>query len=196
MRKAFLRSLMLASVLAAPSASPAQEPASAPSPDGAPEARPSAAPSPAPAPQQGRTVDPRNTNVRVELTLTDRSGAAPPAVKSATLTIADSARASLRSSSEIMAGSATDSPRVLPLDVDLRVKGWSGGQSGTIALELTVDYRSIDRSDKESKFYPTAGLRFSGNVVLPNGKSMLVAQATDPVSDRRITLEVKAAILR
>jgi uncharacterized protein YlzI (FlbEa/FlbD family) len=33
-------------------------------------------------------------------------------------------------------------------------------------------------------------------VLLENGKSLLVTQSADPVSDRKVTVEVKATIVR
>lgn len=194
MRTTSRRAVVLALALAVPSLLRAQEPTPAPSPSEAPKAKPASAPAREPAREDYSQPGPaRAWNVRIELTLTDRSGTNLPVVKSATLTLADHARGSVRSLSQVQSGATVDQPRELPLDVDARPRIDGGGKVG---LELTVDYRSIDLSDKESKFYPSAGLRFSGNIFLENGKPTLVAQAADPVSDRRITLEAKATILR
>ena len=39
-------------------------------------------------------------------------------------------------------------------------------------------------------------LRENVNMILENGKSMLVTQSADPVGDRQVTVEVKATILK
>lgn len=187
------RAVVLALALAVPSLLRAQEPTPAPSPSEAPKAKSAAAPVAEPAREYLHPEPARAWNVRIELTVTDRSGTNPPVVKSATLTLANDARGSVRSLSQVQSGASVDQVRELPLDIDAYPRIDAGGKVG---LELKVDYRSIDRSDKESKFYPSAGLRFSGNIFLENGKPTLVAQSADPVSDRKVTLEAKATIIR
>ncbi len=161
----------------------AQEPVPTPAPPESAKPTPVATPTP---PRQSPV------NVRIDLTLTDRSGSNPPVVKTATLLLADGFRGSVRFSSEV-SGSASGVMRTLPLDVDARptVEG-----DKRVRVELSLGYKSLDATQKEGSAYPTAELKFFGQTFLETGKSALVALSADPVSDRKVTLEAKATILK
>ena len=68
-----------------------------------------------------------------------------------------------------------------------------------IQLELTVEYRPLtDRkiNDLQQQPPPAANLNQSLSVVLQNAKSLVVSQAADPLTDRKIVVEVKATVLK
>jgi hypothetical protein len=181
--RAFMRAVPLV-LLAATAA--AQEPAPAPAPDDKPQAAPARAPAP--------RVEPSLTNVRVDLTLTDQSGTRPPVKKTMTLTLADGEHGKVRSRPQAVVAMSPGSPKTLqpvPLNVDARpiLIG------NRIKLLLILEYSSADQppgADAASM----AAVTFSGQVVLDNGRPMVVAEAADPVSDRRVTVEVKATVLK
>jgi hypothetical protein len=81
--------------------------------------------------------------------------------------------------------------RQVPLNVDASpfVDG------SRIRLTLGLEYNSIDLS-AQAKPYPKLEIKQRLNLVLEDGKPMRVAQSADPVSDRRVSLEVTATILR
>jgi hypothetical protein len=164
-----------------------QEPAPAPAPD---HPKPQAAPTPAPVPRP----EPSVANVRIDLTLTDQSGARPAVKKTITLTLADGERGSVRSRPQavvsVMAG-APKNLQTLPLNVD----AWPTLLGNRIKLMLTIEYSSVDQASG-SEMTPRADVNFSGRVLLDNGRPLIVAEAADPVSDRRVTVEVKATVLK
>jgi hypothetical protein len=67
---------------------------------------------------------------------------------------------------------------------------------GQIQLELTIVYSPPGGADKDSQRPRPTGVNQSLTVVLQSGKPLLVSQAADPVSDRKVIVEVKATILK
>jgi hypothetical protein len=164
----------------------AQEPAPAPAPD----PKPQAAPAPAPVPR----VEPSLANVRIDLTLTDQSGARPAVKKTITLTLADGERGAVRSRPQAVVSVMTGAPKnlqTLPLNLDARPTLLGN----RIKLMLTIEYSSIDQA-AGADMTPRADVNFSGHVLLDSGRPLVVAEAADPVSDRRVTVEVKATLLK
>ena len=66
-------------------------------------------------------------------------------------------------------------------------------ESDRILLELTLEYTPLRESAVTQQ--PTI-LNESITVILVNGKSLMISQAADPISDRKMTVEVKAAVVR
>jgi hypothetical protein len=62
-----------------------------------------------------------------------------------------------------------------------------------ILLELTVEFAPLRESQVSQR--PTV-LNESISVILQNGKSLVVSQAADPTGDRKMTVEVKATIVK
>jgi hypothetical protein len=52
------------------------------------------------------------------------------------------------------------------------------------------------RAGTDAKEKRPAGINQSQTVILQSGKPLIVAQAADPVSDRKVIVEVKATILK
>ena len=65
---------------------------------------------------------------------------------------------------------------------------------GPIQLELTLYYYP-PQGDVKDPGMPTE-LNQSLTVVLQSGKPLVVSQAADPVSDRKVVVEVKATVLK
>lgn len=133
-------------------------------------------------------------NVRVDVKIIDERGGQPATTKAVSLTVADRQNGWFRSSAEGPGRPNDPMPaafRLVPLNVDARphVDG------SRIRLELGLEYNSIDAST-EAKQYPKLEIKQRLNLVLEDGKPMRVAQAADPLSDRRVSLEVTATILR
>lgn len=182
--RAFMRAVPFV-LLAATAA--AQEPAPAPAPE---NPKPQAAPAPAPVPRP----EPSLANVRIDLTLTDQSGSRPAVKKTMTLTLADGEHGKVRSRPQAVVASTPGGSKTLQhlaLNVDARpiLIG------NRIKLLLILEYSSADQQPGLDAA-PRADVNFSGQVVLDNGRSMVVAEAADPISDRRVTVEVKATILK
>jgi hypothetical protein len=128
----------------------------------------------------------RDVNVQIELTITDFVGAAAPDKKVVSVTTADATMGRIRT--------ATPNTNT-ELNIDATPSLLSGDR---ILLQLTVEY-----APPASLSTPATGplpRRATVNemlsVVLQDGKSMMVSQAADPTTDRRMTVEVKATILK
>jgi hypothetical protein len=183
--------LLLAATVAAqePAEPEAAAPPAAPRAPAAP--RPDATPSPEPPP---RPTQYSLTNVRVDLTLIDQSGAREPVRKTVTITLGDGERGSVRSRPQALVSmlpGAAKNVQVFPLNVDARPTL----VGSRIKLLLILEYSSAEQQAGEDAA-PKADINFSGQMVLENGRSMVVAEAADPVSDRRVTVEVKATVLK
>ena len=82
-----------------------------------------------------------------------------------------------------------------PLNVDARP---TVTQDGRISLELTIEYRAWPepRSRSELRQIVQVSINESLTALLENGKPLLVTQSAEPISDRKVTVEVKATVLK
>lgn len=136
-------------------------------------------------------------NIRIELTLTEQQGAAPPTSKTVMLTTSDGQWGKVRSLVfRTGAGSA-------PLNVDARPLLLKDGR---ISCALTVEYSpdAAQARPDQGMAVGASGAMASGQtrldqsltVVLQSGRPLMVTQAADAVSDRKVTVEVKATVLQ
>jgi hypothetical protein len=133
-------------------------------------------------------------NVRIELTITDQRGDTQPVVKSVSMIASDKSWSRIRTGGEIRAANGNVWPVILNVDA----RPWMiAKDSNRARVELTIEYRpaaptppGLD-SDKG-----TPNINESLSVILDDGKSMLISQSADPVTDRRVKVEVKATILK
>jgi hypothetical protein len=158
-----------------------------------------AAPKPA---QQAPRVEPRIIapgargqliNIRVEVTITDQRGADKPVVKNASMTVADGERGSVRTTAQVPSFSKSPAFAEVPLNLDAGPRVLEGGK---IRLELGLAYDLIDTNVPDEARRPVTEIRETLAVILENGKPLVVTQSADPVSERKVTLEVKATVLR
>ena len=131
---------------------------------------------------------PPGPNVRVEFTLTDQQTGVPTTNKIVMLTTSNRQWGRIRSqiTSRIYGGA--------PLNVDARP---TVTQDGRISLELTIEYALGRNSEVEanSDKIVQVSINESLTALLENGKPLLVTQSADPISDRKVTVEVKATIV-
>jgi hypothetical protein len=132
---------------------------------------------------------PPGPNVRVEFTITDQQTGVPTTNKMVMLTTSNRQWGRIRSqiTSRIYGGA--------PLNVDARP---TATQDGRISLELTIEYSQGRNSEVEanSDKIVQVSINESLTALLENGKPLLVTQSADPISDRKVTVEVKATVLR
>lgn len=125
------------------------------------------------------------TNVRIDLTITDQTGPGEPIKKVVTMLLADAAQGSIRSS-----GSVRGQGRV-QINLDARANVLP---SGHIRLSLGLEYNPrVTASDSPTE---SSSLNEQIAVLLEPGKPLVVSQAADPASDRKISVEVKATVLK
>jgi hypothetical protein len=187
------RAVLLAvcfAILAVPIAAGQQQPPPPP-PPAANQEKPTPPPAPPtpPAPSIRPTFQP--VTVRIDLTISDQVGTAPVVKKTMTLLAADGERASVRSVNR------TADQRDAVFNVDARPVL----TQDKIRLDLGVVYDppEIPRTDPlgtDKKFGWTTSLQQSMGILLENGKPLVVSQSADPRTDRKVTVEVKATILK
>ena len=174
-------------------ASPATSPAASQPP---PTQRPGATrPAPTPPPPGTAVVETtrrtrgRDLNLQLEITISDQSGTLTPEKKVVSMLVADNTMGRIRASAD--AQRAAMGMVGTGLNVDARPALLDGDR---ILLELTVEYTPF-REGGQIAQRPTI-LHESLSVILQNGKPMVVSQAADPLTDRRMTVEVRAAIAK
>jgi hypothetical protein len=133
------------------------------------------------------------TNVQVELTITDQTGSAPPEKKTVSMIVAHAAWGKIRTSAEAYQKSTQS--KIVPVGLNVDARPYITG--GQVRLELTIIYSPmmLGTSTDSAQTRPTE-LNQSLTVALQSGKPMVVSQAADPVTDRKIGVEVKATILK
>jgi hypothetical protein len=175
---------------------PAAAQAPAPAEKGAPQkTAPAATPKPGPEKEAKPIPEPfLPYNVRIELTITDQRGDAQPVVKTVSMIASDKSWSRIRTGGEIRASNGNVWPVILNVDA----RPWMMAKDANRArVELTIEYRPASPqpsgldSDKA-----TPNINESLSVILDDGKSMLISQSADPVTDRRVKVEVKATILK
>jgi hypothetical protein len=176
----------------------AQQPAQvsqAPQAAQAPRAVSPTPPPPPPAPAAPSSPAGQAVNVKVEFTITDERGTAPPVRRVVSVIASDRNLGRVRSSA-FVTGQGGAGP--IPLNVDATPTLL---RDGKIQLQFTLSY------DWPAPDDPTASRNASGiitrstlsdsvTLVLVDGKSMIAAQSADAVGDRTVSVEVKATILR
>ena len=124
-------------------------------------------------------------NIKLDLTISDQTGSGEPLKKVVTLLVADRAMGSIRSTGSVRAQGRVQ------INVDARPQIL---QSGAIRLALGLEYNPrMLGNDAGSEW---SALNEQISVVVDAGKPLIVSQAADPASDRRITVEVRAAVMR
>ena len=125
------------------------------------------APSSRPAGSAGQVV-----NIKFDMTITDQSGTADAGKKTVSLLIADRQTGFIRS-----VGFSKEAGQVR-LNVDARPEILA---NGNIRAMIGLEYPSITQQL---------------TIILEPGKSLVLSQTADPVSDRKVTVEVRATVVR
>jgi hypothetical protein len=196
-----------------PAPAPAVAPAAAPQPP-TPPAKPAAAaratmrpevadelqpPAPPAAPRAPQAPTPPASknrqliNVRVEFTITDQVGTKPPTRKTMTMTVADGEFSRIRTNSEYYGKSLTGPiVRQAPLSVDVN----PSVEGNKIRLDFTLEYNVLGElpTDGTPETRTTVSERLAA--VLDSGVPLVIAQSSDAMSDRKLTVEVKATIVK
>ncbi len=178
MTRTFVKPLIVALLLGLSTGTLAQQPTATPPP---PKPAPEAA---APPREIGQPL-----NVRVEFTITEEVGGAAPAKKMVSLTVADRQNSFVRSGGDVRVG---DRYRNVNINVDARPTILRESQ---VRLDVSLEYRpqATGGGTGEPALW---GISERVGVVLESGKPLIISQAFDPTSDRRMTVELKATILK
>jgi hypothetical protein len=158
-------------------------------------APPQPAPAPAPETPQAARAPGRNysLNVRVEVTITEQRGKAAPTRKLVSIMAADGFRNAIRSMEEFFP------PLAVPLNIDVMPDILDDGK---IRLQLNLEYELPGSQVKPGSDGNTertmtkSSVRENLFMILESGKPLVAARSADPVSDRQVTVEVLATIVK
>jgi hypothetical protein len=149
-----------------------------------------------PLPAPPGTTQNRAGNIRFDINITD-TGGVKPVSKALSLNVSPGSTASIRNSARVPGGGyvTTDDgkssvPASVVLNVDVRNVNWV--DSNAIRATVTVEYQPYT---PDSKTQPGVISASSGSVLI-DGRKTTILVASDPVTDRRTTIEVTATILK
>jgi hypothetical protein len=203
--------IALAAVLLAATMARAQQP----KPTNAPQPKPAAESEQPPKGEQPAAAKPETpvmgVNIKIDVTITDKTGPGEPAKKVISMITGNGQNNSIRSSAHVRVSSISApgavpsfSYREVKINVDARpmVQG-----ENKIRLNFGLQYEpqvpTVPQaiapgggSTEPMQDTGTASLNEILTLTLESGKPMMVSQAADPASDRRITVEVTATILK
>ena len=131
------------------------------------------------------------TNVQIELTISDQLGTQAPEKKTVSLIVASGNWGKIRSAGNLLLPG--QGPIVVDINVDARPYV---SVEGPVQLELTLVYSPPGGALKDGRMERPTGVNQSMTVILQSGKPLLISQAADPVSDRKVVVEVKATVLK
>lgn len=174
-----------------------QTPAPAEKPPVAVQGRPPAPPE-APAPP-GQPV-----NVKLDLTITDQIGPGEPSKKTVTMIVADRAAGSVRSASNATISGIIGNRAIINVDATPQLL-----PNGNVKVLLGLEYNPRQGTPTTDKVKTASGdvqeipreaggssLNQRVTIVLEPNKPLVFSQAADPMSDRKISVEVRATILK
>jgi hypothetical protein len=153
----------------------------------------SAATAPAPIPHVGQPI-----NVKIDLTISEDGAPGTPLKKTVTAVVGDGYNGYVREQAvaQNQPGPGPFDRSVSPLNLDAMPTIL---QNGKIRLVCSIQYNSIQRPQSErpqTERQINTDIRQNLTLILDNGKSLVISQATDPITDRRVTVEVTATILK
>jgi hypothetical protein len=119
-------------------------------------------------------------NVRLDISITDTYGGTPTK-KTVSLLVAENENATLRSAS---------SGGGVIINIDARAYARSADRD---VVSLTVQYTPMSKPDSGGS---PANIQESITTVVPDGKLTMISQSADPGSDRKVTLEVTATVIK
>jgi hypothetical protein len=196
-------SLTTAAVLLAAGMLTAQtRPAPTPPPEkteeqGRPQPAPAATRAEAPKPEPpGQPI-----NVKLELTISDQAGPGEPIKKVVSMIVSDRQSGFLRSRGAVRVGGRFEP---VTINVDARPVLL---RDNLVRVELGLEYQPRAAGDPATPGQPgtsgvpplepaSSNLNQRIGVIVESGKPLVISQAADPASDRRITVELRATVIK
>jgi len=132
-------------------------------------------------------------NIKVEFTLTEQRDGSAPNKRTVSAIVSDGGVGQIRSQSQV------SQIGFVPLNIDTNPELTPEGK---VRLAFTLQYdipsSAAEPADQRAPrgTVMTTSLHESASLILDSGTAMVAAQSADPVGDRRVTLEVKATVLR
>lgn len=154
----------------------------------APPATPAAPATPAvPAPPQPPNTPRQPINVKIEVTISEDGGTVASIKKVVSTVAGDGFSGSVR---EVASTSPGTGPVALNVDASPSIL-----PNGKVRVGITLQY-SAGQNASTNELRVRTDVRQNVVLILESGKPVVVSEASDPISDRRVTIEVKATILK
>jgi len=144
----------------------------------------------APTPEPARRNRGQLINLRLEFTVTDQIGAAPPVRKTITMNVADGESGRIRTNAEVFRKNTA--PTIVPLSVD----AYPEIDGTKIRLRASLEYQLLKDAPEPELPAGKTSITQSVTAILSDGVSTVLSQSADPLTDRKVTLEVKATIIK
>ena len=138
-------------------------------------------------------------NIRIEVSITDQTGSNSPARKVVTMIAGDRQSTYIRSSASIAVKRSPESSSTFSRDVIINVDARPiivQKEPNKINLSLGLEYFPKIQGTQDVMEAGMASFSERLGLILESGKTMMISQAADPTSDRKITVEVTATILK
>jgi hypothetical protein len=139
-------------------------------------------PAPRPAPPEGQP-----NNIKVELSITDQAGNGAPSKRTVSMIIADRSSGSVRSQGAPIGGART---AILNVDATPIIV-----KDGLMRVQLGLEYFPRP-GDGPVPNEGQGSLNQRLTLLVESGKPMIVSQASDPTSDRKMIVELTGTILK
>lgn len=153
------------------------------------------APQPAPAPQPPAPPrrEPSGVNIKIDVTITDQRGKEPAVKKTVSIVTGDEMNGRIRTQAQFERPFG-DVP--LNIDVSPSIRGGKIRLGVSLQYDWPVPAPPADTRRPGDPLLLRTGIQENLSVNLDDGKPLVVAQSADPVSDRQVTIELRATILR
>ncbi len=128
-------------------------------------------------------------NIKIELTITDQAGPGEAAKRTVSMIVADRKVGSIRSQGQVLVNNRF----VVTLNVDATPVIL---KDGAIRLDLGMEYAPKPSNENATSGEGRATLNERMSLIVSPGKPMIISQASDPTSDRKISVELTATVLK
>lgn len=142
-------------------------------------------------PRQETQTPGQPTNVKLELTITDQTGPGEPVKRTVSMILADRQSGSIRSGGHVIANGNR-----LPVTLNVDARPSIIGSDNRMLLEVTLEYLPKPDSDNANSGEGRANLTERLGLMVTSGKPLVISQASDPTSERKISVELTATILK
>ena len=129
-------------------------------------------------------------NIRIELTITDQAGPGEAGKRTVSMIVADRKIGSIRSAGQVQTSSGKFN---VTLNVDATPTIL---KDNLMRLDIGLEYIPKPGSENASSGEGRAQLNERMGLLVESGKPLVISQASDPTSDRRISVELTATILK
>jgi len=132
-------------------------------------------------------------NIKLDLTITDQAGAGEPSKKVITLIVADQQNGYIRSKGNVWITERRGFNVTINVDARPVIL-----REGLVRVDLALEYQPTPPAAGSATAVTADATNLNQRigVILHEGKPLVISQAVDPASDRKISVELKATILK